>query len=208
MILNSLSTWSRTSTAVFLWNGYNFFPLGWLHWFFLLLLLFSVSSQRICEGRSLQADIAWGRMNDQSLMFLGRITLHLFKYLCPCGSWWAVPDCCSALQLLNNLHLNCPSFFIDACKALRSKKFNEKKTAWIIQGFRVALLIWLQVWALRRQKPRGFLRRAACTGLSWKAKPWPEGRRSVSVPICHCFWWCWQGRGPAGSWVLPLCHCC
>lgn len=145
MILNSLSTWSRTSTAVFLWNGYNFFPLGWLHWFFLLLLLFSVSSQRICEGRSLQADIAWGRMNDQSLMFLGRITLHLFKYLCPCGSWWAVPDCCSALQLLNNLHLNCPSFFIDACKALRSKKFNEKKTAWIIQGFRVALLIWLQV---------------------------------------------------------------
>lgn len=84
------------------------FPLDWLYWSF--LLLFFISSLCICEGSSLQADIVWGRMNDRSLAFLGRITLYLFKYLCPRGSWWAVPDCCSALQLLHNLHLNKKEF--------------------------------------------------------------------------------------------------
>lgn len=109
MLLDSLSTWSRTSTAVVFMKWLQLFPLDWLYWSF--LLLFFISSLCICEGSSLQADIVWGRMNDRSLTFLGRITLYLFKYLCPRGSWWAVPDCCSALQLLHNLHLNCPSFF-------------------------------------------------------------------------------------------------
>lgn len=105
MLLDSLSTWSRTSTAVVLWNGYNFsLWIGSADLFCCcFLFLPNVSVKRA-------ADIVWRRMNDRSLTFLGRITLYLFKYLCPRGSWWAVPDCCSALQLLHNLHLNKKEF--------------------------------------------------------------------------------------------------
>lgn len=125
--LYSLSTWSRAATGKFAWNvGTFLFGLAVLNFFFPPAYLL----------REWPSSWRCARENEWLQLLVG-ITLYLFKYLCPRRSWWAVPDSISGLRLLNILHLNCP-FLFKCFKALgKFKKFPEKKSLWIVQGFKV-----------------------------------------------------------------------